>query len=126
MKMQWSVLSEADVQRIHESSLRILAETGLRITHAGALKMLGRCGASVDEPAERVRFPPELVRELLSQAPPVAVYEGINGRRLPVGGDDRYYASLVTDPWVNDYRDGRRRPRLEDIRRHTIIGVARP
>lgn len=79
MKMQWNVLSEAEVQRIHELSLRILAETGLRITHAGVLRTLRARGARVDEPAERVRFPPELVRELLSQAPPVAVYEGING-----------------------------------------------
>lgn len=121
-KLEWNVLSESEVEAIHERTLRILAETGIKVTHAEALKVLRRRGAQVDEQAERVRFPRELVRELLALAPATTIYEGINGRRLEVGGDNRYYASLVTDPWVTDYHDGRRRPTLEDIRRHTIIG----
>lgn len=120
--MRWKVLDEAEVDQIHEQTLRILEETGVKVTHAEALAVLRRRGARVDEQAERVCFPRQLVRELLEQAPPVAIYEDMEGRRLEVGGDNRYYASLVTDPWVTDYRDGRRPPKLEDIRRHTIIG----
>ena len=30
MKMRWTVLNEVEVERIHEQSLRILAETGFR------------------------------------------------------------------------------------------------
>jgi trimethylamine---corrinoid protein Co-methyltransferase len=30
--------------------------------------------------------------------------------------------SLILDPFINDYREGKRSPRLEDVRRHTIIG----
>ena len=120
--VRWTVLSEAEVEQIHEQSLRIFEETGIAVTHTEARAMLRKRGARVDGQAERVRFPRELVRELLALAPATAIYEGINGRRLEVGGDNRYYASLVTDPWVSDYRDGRRPPELDDIRRHTIIG----
>ena len=120
--MRWTVLNEGEVVQIHEQSLRILEETGITVTHAGARALLRKRGARVDEQAERVRFPRQLVRELLELAPSMASYEGINGRRLEVGGDHRLYASLVTDPWVMDYHDGRRQPKLEDIRRHTIIG----
>lgn len=120
--MRLTALSEGDVLRMHEQTLRILEETGIRVTHAEALAVLRKRGARVDEASERVRFPRPLVRELLDLAPPMAVYEGIDGRRREVGGDSRHYLSLVTDPWVTDYREGRRRPKLEDIRRHTIIG----
>jgi len=121
-ELQWNVLSESELEAINEHTLRVLAETGVKVTHDGALKSLRRRGAQVDEEAQHVRFPRELVAELLASAPATVIYEGINGRRLEVGGDNRYYASLVIDPWVTDYHDGRRRPKLEDIRRHTIIG----
>ena len=67
-------------------------------------------------------MPPKLVAELLSQAPAKLLQTGLNGIPLAVGGDNRYYTSLVVDPWIADYDTGLRRPCLEDVRRHTIIG----
>ena len=39
-----------------------------------------------------------------------------------MGGQNRYYLSLILDPFIADYREGLRRPVLEDVRRHTILG----
>lgn len=41
---------------------------------------------------------------------------------LEVGDDNRYYLSLILDPFIIGYNSGPRRPVLEDVRRHTIIG----
>ena len=121
-KMMLRVLDETEVQRLHEETLKVLAEVGFKVTHDEALAKLRRAGALVSEANDTVRVPPDMVRDLLQQAPTCMKQTGLNGRILDVGGDNRYYVSLITDPWIVDYQDGVRRPVLEDIRRHTIIG----
>ena len=70
------VLTDAQVERIHEESLAVLARTGMRIDSAQARRILGEAGASVDEAERRVRFPRELVEHALAAAP----------RRFSLGG----------------------------------------
>ncbi|KKM22517.1 hypothetical protein LCGC14_1624540 [marine sediment metagenome] len=116
------VLSESEVERLHTETLRVLAEVGFRVTHGEALAKFRRAGALVNEADGTVRVPPEMVKELLAQAPSSAAQTGLNGEVLDVGGDNRYYTSLIIDPFIVDHTDGVRRPVLEDVRRHTIIG----
>ena len=52
----------------------------------------------------------------------MATETGLNGRVLQVGGRNRYYLSLIIDPFIADYHEGLLRPVLEDVRRHTILG----
>lgn len=120
--LKLSLLSESEIEKMHRSTLSILEKTGVKIPHKETLRMCRSAGARVDENTSRVRFPSELVEELRVLAPPVAEETGLNGRVLNVGGDNRYYTSLVLDPWIVDYKAGLRRPVLEDVRRNTIIG----
>jgi len=115
-------LSDAEIERIHEKTREVLAKVGVKITHDGALRRLAQAGAQVEETSGVVRFPTKMVGELLALAPQEAIYTGLNGRRLRLGGDRRYYLSLILDPVVVDYEAGLRRPVLEDVRRHTIVG----
>ena len=121
-RMMLSVLSDAEIEKLHEKTLEVLETVGIRITHDEAIAKLRRAGARVDEASCTVKFPRELVKELLDQAPSFAIETGLNGKRMEVGGDNRYYLSLILDPYIFDYNDGLRRPVLEDVRRHTIIG----
>ncbi|KKL85883.1 hypothetical protein LCGC14_1950290, partial [marine sediment metagenome] len=116
------VLSEAEVEKLHEATLELLEKTGIYVGHEEALKVLAKAGARVDEASGRVRFPRAMVEELLKAAVPTVTETGLNGKTLQVGGPNRYYMSLILDPFVVDYRDGLRRPVLEDVRRHTILG----
>ncbi len=125
-KMLLRILSDSEIETLHAKTLEVLETIGVRITHEEALAKLARAGAKVDATSGTVRFPAPLVGELLGLAPPVAVYSGINGRRLQVGGDNRYYLSLILDPFIADYRLGLRRPVLEDVRRNTILGESLP
>jgi len=125
-KTVFRVLSDGEIEALHEKTLEVLETVGARITHDEALAKLARAGAKVDTASGTVRFPAQLVGELLDLAPPVAVYSGLNGRRLEVGGENRYFLSLILDPFIVDYERGLRRPVLEDVRRHTILGESLP
>ena len=121
-RMILQVLSQSEVERLHAETLRVLAEVGFRVSHGEALVKFRRAGALVDEANCTVRVPPEMVKKLLAQAPSRLAQGGLNGKVLDVGGGNRYYTSLIIDPFTVDYTDGVRRPVLEDVRRHTIIG----
>ena len=69
MQASVKVLSDEECSRIHEETLDILRETGVRIDTARGRQFLGQAGALVDEASHIVRFPTRLVEEALKQAP---------------------------------------------------------
>ena len=120
-------VSDSDLARIHSASERVLAETGFRV---GSPRLRDHCrsaGAQVDDASRVVRFPPELLGALLAQAPSQFAVSGVDGTRWTLGGGEQHCLAIVTDPWIVDYGTREpRRPRLEDLRRHTIIANALP
>lgn len=69
MKFTAQVLSASEQQRVHEESLRILAEVGVKFLGKAALPLLKKAGASVDEDSRIVRLPREQVEEALQTTP---------------------------------------------------------
>jgi trimethylamine--corrinoid protein Co-methyltransferase len=69
MRTSLQVLSEGEQAQIHERTLDILAETGLRVDTARGRQILKDAGAGVDESTNIVRFPRSLVEESLRLAP---------------------------------------------------------
>ncbi|MBA7546587.1 Glycine betaine methyltransferase [subsurface metagenome] len=69
MKTLLQVLSEEEKNRIHESSLKVLANTGVRMDTAKGRQILKKAGAEVDAKTGMVRFPRALVEESLRLAP---------------------------------------------------------
>ena len=63
----YNVLSISEVELIHTSALRILAEMGMEIQNQQLLKELADFGLLVDYHADRVRFPKEIVERFLSE-----------------------------------------------------------
>ena len=61
----YKVLSTSEVELIHNSALRILAEMGMEIQNQPLLKELADFGLLVDYQAERVRFPTKIVEQFL-------------------------------------------------------------
>lgn len=58
-----------DVERVHQASLRILEETGVRLEHDGVVERLVAAGARRGGGSHDVRLSPGLVRELVARAP---------------------------------------------------------
>ena len=69
METMLRVLSDEECSRIHEETLKILFETGVRIDTAKGRGYLKQAGAVVDEDSHIVRIPRTVVEECLKQAP---------------------------------------------------------
>ncbi|MEA3230931.1 MAG: trimethylamine methyltransferase family protein, partial [Thermodesulfobacteriota bacterium] len=56
-------LSDEDKEKLYTSALKIIEETGMRVLHDGALKLLKDAGCTVEETKEgnRVKIPATLV-----------------------------------------------------------------
>jgi trimethylamine--corrinoid protein Co-methyltransferase len=62
-------MTEEQVADVHRATLRVLAETGVRMESDWALEFLAGHGCTVDRSTFRVRFPPDLVEECLRRVP---------------------------------------------------------
>ena len=120
--MSLRVLSDSEIELVHAKSLELVETVGFKIGHEEALARFEQAGALVDRVSGVVRIPRSLAGELLAAAPSSVLLGDIRKNRLPLGGDDRIFWSLILDPFIFDYEKGLRRPVLEDVRRHTILG----
>ncbi len=116
-------LSESQIYEIRAASEHILENVGFKVGHKELRRRCREAGAVVDEATENVRMPAALLHELLAQVPSSYTIADLHGNERVVGGQERdNYHAIVTDPWVVDYETQKpRRPRLDDIRRHTMV-----
>lgn len=103
------ILSAEQIERIHQVSLRILAETGIEFLDAEALELWQGVGADVDEAIGRVRLDSDLVMALVAQAPARFTMRARNpARNLQLGGNHITFAPGAGCPFVSDLERGRR------------------
>jgi trimethylamine--corrinoid protein Co-methyltransferase len=69
MRTKLSVLSNQELDRIHESSLTVLADVGVRVESAQARQLLEQAGAAVDHTSGLVKFPRDFVEKCLKLVP---------------------------------------------------------
>jgi len=69
METYLRVLSDADRDRVHESTIKILAETGVRVETELGRNYLKKAGAGVDENTRIVRIPRKLLEDSLQAVP---------------------------------------------------------
>ena len=69
METYLRVLSEADRDRVHESTIKVLEETGIRVDTELGRSYLKQAGANVDENSKIVRIPRKLLEDSLQKAP---------------------------------------------------------
>ncbi len=82
-----SVLSDVEIERIHEASLDILEQAGVKVGGGRMLAFLGERGLRVDEASGVVRIPRGCVEDCLSLVPPRFEVFDREGRALFVLGD---------------------------------------
>jgi trimethylamine---corrinoid protein Co-methyltransferase len=117
-----TTLSADQIEKIKQATERILETTGFIVEDPALQKKARSHGAHIDDASGRVRIPAPLLRELLSQVPKKYTIRGIAGDKWEVGGSEQHGLAIVTDPWVTDYQTQTpRHPKLEDMRRNTIV-----
>jgi trimethylamine---corrinoid protein Co-methyltransferase len=111
MQTRLQVLSDEECHQIHDRSLSVLLNTGVRVDTARGRQVLEECGAFVDSDTHVVRLPRPLVEDALRLAP----REFALGARRP-GWDLEMNSSdctLLIDGealFAIDRQTGRRRP----------------
>ena len=124
-KVELRVLGEKGVERIYKEALKILENVGMRVDDADLRNALIKNGARADT-SNRVRLPQKMVGDAIAQVNRKPIIRCINGKELHPYGKNQYCASLTTDPWIIDYKEGPRKPCLSDIERHARLGDALP
>ena len=111
------VLSAAQIERLHESTLHILEKTGVAVDSERALKLLADAGADTSD-RNRVKIPARLVEKALGASPKtITLYNREGEQAFVLDGRSGPHFGVHTD--IDDYLDpytGQRRQCLvEDI-----------
>lgn len=84
---KFEVLSEQEVQMVHQASLDVLEHCGIKIMSDKVLRLLADGGATVDSESRIVKFPPSLVERCLKTIPAQFDLYDRNGEKAMVIGD---------------------------------------
>jgi trimethylamine--corrinoid protein Co-methyltransferase len=96
-----SVISDEQIEQIHQATLEVLERTGVQITHPRALELLDGAGARVD--GARVHIPAWMVENAIRQTPPRVVLGNRSGERKVYLEGNKYWFGPSLD--CIDYLD---------------------
>jgi trimethylamine---corrinoid protein Co-methyltransferase len=108
--------SADQIEAIHETSLTMLEEIGIKVLHEEARAIFARAGAMVDGSDMRVRIDRGLVMAQIAKAP--AVITGVCRnpyRNVEFGGNAVTFATVGGPPNMTDIERGKRPGTLEDF-----------
>ena len=111
------ILSEDQIEAIHEASLRVLRDIGMKVLSPRARALYAGAGAGVDEARALVRFEPAMIEEYMAMAPPAFTMKARNpAKSLCFGGNVVNFALVGGPSFVSDLDRGRRAGGHEDHR----------
>jgi trimethylamine--corrinoid protein Co-methyltransferase len=116
----WKVISEEDVESIHQATLRVLSEVGIVLSHPGTRELLLEAGATLKE--DRVLFSPELVEKAVASCGKRATTRGRNGVDIVLGDGTLQWHNLGGAREVYDPVSGQpHQATIEDVRDSTRL-----
>src|SRR5512138_554852 len=123
MKFTAEFLAEDEKLRVHEQTMQILENVGVKYRGKRALPLLEKNGARVDWDTGIARLPRELVREALALAPRAFVLGARNPQHdYPLPSPVSHYAVDGTSAFALDFETGEKRyGTMQDIERSLRI-----
>jgi trimethylamine---corrinoid protein Co-methyltransferase len=120
-------LARDEVERIVDGALEVLADTGMIVAHPTALALLREAGCAVDEAAQRVRFPRDVVQWAIDQCPATFQQQARNpDLTLNWGGETIYFGAFPGFTSLDLASRERRVSSVEDLARLTRLCDAMP
>ena len=112
-----ALISDDQVEHIHQASLKLLSDTGLDVLHEGARAVMKKAGADVREGETRVRFDPDLIVESIATVPSEFTLHARNAQHnVTMGGNNIVFNMMASAPNCSDTDMGRRAGNQEDYR----------
>ena len=124
MKLEkFKVLDEQEIKTIHQSSLQMLAEVGIKVELKKMRNLLADLGCPVDETEKIVRFQSDFVEDHLKKAPGEFVLCGADPTlRWKINPAAQIFGGLGTPLNLYDLDTGEYRPTtLQDMTNHLIL-----
>lgn len=126
-----SLVSDDELEAIHNESLRVLSELGIRVLHDEARNIMREHGAEVDDASMMVRFDPALIEAKIKLAPPAFALHARNpAHSVSLGGDEVVFSMMASAPNASCADRGRRTGNHEDYKNflrlsqvHNVIHV---
>ncbi len=112
----YRLLTEEQIQELHQASLNILRKTGIRVMHKEALDLLKDSGCEIKN-GEVVSFPSQLVEEAIHSAPKgISVYDRSGNEAMRLEGRNSYFGTGTDLLRTVDLETGKDRPSvLQDV-----------
>ncbi|MCX7226902.1 MAG: trimethylamine methyltransferase family protein, partial [Burkholderiales bacterium] len=111
------VVSDDELEAIHDASLTILEEMGMDFMHVEAREILKKAGAGVRPGSERVRFDRNLILQAIKTCPSEFTLHARNPERnIRIGGKNLAFAQVASPPNCSDMQGGRRAGNQQDFR----------
>lgn len=109
--------SEDQIEAIHQASLSLLRDKGMRVLSKEARRLYASAGASVDDDTQMVRFDPDMVLDLVAKSPAQFSMHGRAPERwFDVGGNNLVFATVGGPPHYSDLEGGRRAGTLDTFK----------
>ncbi|MFQ5961199.1 MAG: trimethylamine methyltransferase family protein, partial [Candidatus Methylomirabilales bacterium] len=109
-------LSQSDIERIHDASLRVLDRTGIEIVASEARRIFEKAGARIEEDRNRVYVSRSLVEDAVAQSAKTFLLAGQDeAHDMQMGGDRVYMGTGGAAVKVLDLEGHVRQGRLEDV-----------
>lgn len=124
---QLRFLSKAEIERIHDATLSVLENTGLRARSELIMNVFQKAGASVKEGT--IKIPSHMVNDCVKKAPKKVALYGRNPDYDMALENGRVYFGMggTPTPFVRDLITGEfRRPTKKDFAEATRLGDALP
>ncbi len=117
------VLSDDEIKKIHQHTLEILEDVGIRVVVKKMRDMLRDLGCQVDEETKIVSFKPDMVERYLKKVPREYTLCGADTeKQWPINPQTRVYGGLGTSVNFYDLNTGEYRPTtLQDLTNHLVL-----
>lgn len=116
--MDYKMLSQTDIEAIHEATLQVMHKTGIRMKHKEAQEILAGVGCEIDTENNIVHFPPNVVNDAIKALPE---FDYIQYGRDPSRdyrvrkNEVRFSNSGICPSFIDPETGERRTPTLEDV-----------
>ncbi|MEM2915707.1 MAG: trimethylamine methyltransferase family protein [Candidatus Bathyarchaeia archaeon] len=110
VKKPLEILTKEDLEKIHQTSIRILNGIGVKMDDSHIVRLFKEHGCEVDEKNRIVKINEELIKEHLKKIPKVFTISSRIGEKMNVGNGSFYMISPSDNNYVLDIENGTRRP----------------
>lgn len=109
------LLDAEQLEKLHQTSMRILSEAGIRVMGDNVMDLFEGAGAIVDRDTRTIRIDESIVAKALETVPETFTLTPRNpAKRITLGGNNVSFGLVAGPPNVHDCVNGRRAGNYED------------